>query len=140
MNFFKFKTANSIQSDLRREQKLNHLEPPKSDSGQSDLKENTLSPSDKPPHIHAIGGFRFIAALAVMIGHFRGRFGFGQFHPAYGGRGVSFFFVLSGFILTYVYSQRLTKKDVLEFLLQTNHPVVATALSLLGDLNVVVGA
>ena len=50
-----------------------------------------------------------------MIGHFRGRFGFGQFHPAYGGRGVSFFFVLSGFILTYVYSQRLSKKDVPSF-------------------------
>jgi peptidoglycan/LPS O-acetylase OafA/YrhL len=78
--------------------------------------EATPSPViSKPGHIHAIGGFRFVAALAVMIGHFRGRFGFGEFHAAFGGRGVSFFFVLSGFILTYVYHARLTRNGILNF-------------------------
>jgi len=69
----------------------------------------------RPGHIHAIGGFRFFAALAVMIGHFCGRFGFGDLHPALLGRGVSFFFVLSGFILTYVYHNRLNKSGILNF-------------------------
>ncbi len=82
------------------------------------LKKRQTTPSpdiSKPGHIHAIGGFRFVAALAVMIGHFRGRFGFGEFHAALGGRGVSFFFVLSGFILTYVYHARLKRNGILNF-------------------------
>ena len=115
MNFFKPTTEPSHQTEDPREHSPHHLESPKNDSGQSDSEEETIRPSSKPPHIHAIGGFRFIAALAVMVGHFRGRLNFAEFHPAFGGRGVSFFFVLSGFILTYVYSQRLTKKGVLSF-------------------------
>ncbi len=73
------------------------------------------SSSAKPPHIDAIGGFRFVAAFAVLISHFRGKFGFGDFHTAFTGRGVSFFFVLSGFILTYVYHSRLKRTGILSF-------------------------
>lgn len=47
---------------------------------------------------------RFLAALAVLLGHF-GEFGLptGIVNSVAGGFGVSFFFVLSGFILTYRY-------------------------------------
>ena len=115
LHLFKTRIANSLQLKAPPEQSLKDVELPKSISKQSDLTEETLRPSFKPPHIHAIGGFRFIAAMAVMLCHFRGRLGFGELNPAFGGRGVSFFFVLSGFILAYVYRERLTQKGILSF-------------------------
>jgi peptidoglycan/LPS O-acetylase OafA/YrhL len=47
---------------------------------------------------------RFFAALMIVIHHSAGLFGTGE-SPVNFGQGVSFFFVLSGFILTYVYPQ-----------------------------------
>jgi peptidoglycan/LPS O-acetylase OafA/YrhL len=45
---------------------------------------------------------RFLAALMIVVHHSAGLFGTGE-SPVNYGQGVSFFFVLSGFILTYVY-------------------------------------
>ncbi len=57
------------------------------------------------PHLPELTSARFYAAMAVLLGHFGG---FLALPPAFtrvvtGGYGVSFFFVLSGFILCYRY-------------------------------------
>ncbi len=59
-------------------------------------------------HLRSLTGLRFFAALSVFVAHV------GVHWPAYklgnlpfGAAGVSFFYVLSGFILTYVYGSRL---------------------------------
>jgi peptidoglycan/LPS O-acetylase OafA/YrhL len=62
-------------------------------------------------------GLRFFAALAVLLVHavnlgIRRDAGYDQWAAS----AVSFFFVLSGFILTYVYSERLTWSKVPEYL------------------------
>ena len=57
--------------------------------------------------IHALTGIRFVAAMGVFVQHMLGRLGMTTIHWQFGDGGVTFFFVLSGFILTYVYSNRL---------------------------------
>lgn len=71
--------------------------------------------SGKTKSLDALTGLRFIAALAVFIHHVMGRFGTEKVHLPLGSYAVSFFFVLSGFILTYVYHDRLKLKDVKRF-------------------------
>ena len=61
-------------------------------------------------HIHALTGIRFVAALGVFIHHMLGNLGITFLNCPLGDGGVTFFFVLSGFILTYVYADRLTQK------------------------------
>jgi peptidoglycan/LPS O-acetylase OafA/YrhL len=53
----------------------------------------------------ALTGLRFFAAIAITIHHMQGAFGFPKdmFPQMPLSNGVSFFYVLSGFILTYVY-------------------------------------
>jgi peptidoglycan/LPS O-acetylase OafA/YrhL len=65
---------------------------------------------DSPPknHIHALTGIRFVAAFGVFVHHILGKLGCVFFNCPFGDGGVTFFFVLSGFILTYVYADRLT--------------------------------
>ena len=58
-------------------------------------------------HIHALTGIRFVAALGVFVHHMLGKLGITFFNCPFGDGGVTFFFVLSGFILTYVYADRL---------------------------------
>lgn len=66
--------------------------------------------SEKGIYFSGINGFRFIAALAVIITHIellKGVFGFKSYwtNPVIfnlGGMGVYFFFVLSGFLITYL--------------------------------------
>ena len=60
-------------------------------------------------HIHALTGIRFVAALGVFAHHMLGKLGITFFNCPFGDGGVTFFFVLSGFILTYVYADRLTQ-------------------------------
>ena len=72
--------------------------------------------SEKRIYFSGINGFRFIAALAVIITHIellKGFFGFKSYwsNPIIfnlGGMGVYFFFVLSGFLITYLL---LVEKD-----------------------------
>jgi peptidoglycan/LPS O-acetylase OafA/YrhL len=74
-------------------------------------------------HLGALTGMRFFAAMAVVVGHLvtdhnldgSGRFGLTSYSTVLGGAAVSFFFVLSGFILTYVYKDQLTYARVPKF-------------------------
>ncbi|MCJ8142805.1 acyltransferase [Ancylobacter sp. A5.8] len=56
----------------------------------------------RPPRIESLTGFRFIASAMIVFHHSGGRYGLPQTElPLH--NGVMFFFVLSGFILTYVH-------------------------------------
>src|SRR5262245_7472899 len=73
------------------------------------------SHSDRP-RLDALTALRFFAAAAVVIHHSRGLF----LPQALGGWllakfGVSFFFVLSGFILVHVYPELPTGRSVVRF-------------------------
>jgi peptidoglycan/LPS O-acetylase OafA/YrhL len=57
---------------------------------------------------------RFFAALMIVFHHAEGLFGIGH-SPVNLGQGVSFFFVLSGFILAYVYPQLSSGSEVRGF-------------------------
>lgn len=59
----------------------------------------------KPAQLHALTSLRFFAAAAIVLFHLRGTL-IPTFPGSYLALGVSFFFVLSGFILTYVYGER----------------------------------
>ncbi len=76
------------------------------------------------PHIDSLTGLRFFAALLVMVMHFSEFIQFPQWSLALikaGGIGVSFFFVLSGFLLYLRYGARfeagLHRPDVRKFYL-----------------------
>lgn len=73
-------------------------------------KPTPMSPLDEVPstpgRIESLTGLRFIAALLVFVHHFDGRFGFTGTGLPLANNAVSFFFVLSGFILTLVYGRR----------------------------------
>ena len=75
---------------------------------------DVMMKSKKQP-LHALTGLRFIAALAVFIHHVGGNFGLGKINWSLGSWAVSFFFVLSGFILTYVYANRLKRDGLAKF-------------------------
>ena len=67
-------------------------------------------------HIKSLTGLRFIAVLFVFLYHIQGVFSIPNPHLPFGNNAVAFFFVLSGFILTYVYSKKLkTRGDVVRF-------------------------
>ena len=68
-------------------------------------------------HLHALTGLRFFAALAVFV-HHTGDLNIGGIDFPLGGYAVSFFFVLSGFILTYVYAGKLTRESIGNFYLR----------------------
>ena len=72
--------------------------------------------SDKPKTLDALTGLRFVAALAVVVIH-SVRYSGGDFvqYSAFATNAVAFFFVLSGFILTYVYHERLAQVGVVKF-------------------------
>lgn len=72
--------------------------------------------NEKRRSLDALTGLRFVAAFVVLIDHTVNAAWHGQSSLThYSGNAVSFFFVLSGFILTYVYSSRLNKQNVLSF-------------------------
>ena len=67
-------------------------------------------------HLRSLTGLRFVAAFVVFYSHLQ-YFLFPEVRQlVLGGPAVAFFFVLSGFILTYVYDGRLTLKKVPKFL------------------------
>ena len=61
----------------------------------------------RPARIEALTGLRFLAAMMVFCFHLDVALKTKFFYGPLGGIAVSFFFVLSGFILTYVYRDRL---------------------------------
>jgi len=61
--------------------------------------------------LDALTGLRAIAALAVFAQHFMRTMDIKMNIGPIGGIAVSFFFVLSGFILVYVYKDRLTRRS-----------------------------
>ncbi len=66
-----------------------------------------MSDSSTRNSIKSLTGLRFCAALLVFVSHLPGAFDEATFNPhTLGFAGVGFFFVLSGFILTYVYIGR----------------------------------
>lgn len=70
----------------------------------------------RPDSLPALTGLRFVAAFAVFVEHSREAFGIPvDGLQMLGGVAVGFFFVLSGFILTYVYGSQLERKDVPRF-------------------------
>jgi len=73
----------------------------------------------KTGKINVLTSFRFFAASAVVIGHSLPVFGLSEtvlrYVPAY--NGVTFFFVLSGFILTFTYRQLDTSDRVWQFII-----------------------
>ncbi|MFK7765905.1 MAG: acyltransferase family protein [Mariniblastus sp.] len=72
--------------------------------------------AERVKQIRALTGLRFLAAFAVFIHHINGHFGLPSLNFPLGSAGVSFFFVLSGFILTYVYFNRLkTRGEIVRF-------------------------
>ncbi len=72
---------------------------------------------DKTGQLGNLTGLRFIAALAVFLSHVREHLFDGATLWLFGGPAVSFFFVLSGFILTYVYHDRLREVGLRRFYL-----------------------
>ena len=81
------------------------------------LKVPPPNPSLVPPpdevsstgRIQSLTGLRFIAALLVFVHHLDGRFGFEGSGLPLANNAVSFFFVLSGFILSLVYGRRFDR-------------------------------
>jgi hypothetical protein len=69
--------------------------------------------------LNALTSLRFFAAALIVLHHSRGRFGFSEnlLYPFQPDQAVSFFFVLSGFILVYVYPSLNSWKDKRRFLL-----------------------
>lgn len=71
--------------------------------------------SSKPQPIHALTGMRFFAALVVVVVHsIQQATGTGIWGPL-ATNAVTFFFVLSGFILTYVYHERIWQAGIAKF-------------------------
>ena len=73
---------------------------------------------DQKPQVqvlHALTGLRFLAAFAVFAHHVSGRFGIEKERMWLGALGVSFFFVLPGFILTYDYHDKLKRENLAKF-------------------------
>ena len=69
----------------------------------------------KANKLDALTGLRAIAALAVFAQHFMSIMDCRVINGPIGGIAVSFFFVLSGFILVYVYKDRLTSGTTRKF-------------------------
>jgi peptidoglycan/LPS O-acetylase OafA/YrhL len=66
--------------------------------------------------LDALTSFRFIAAVMIVITHAEDPFGFNTTPPFFNlEQGVSFFFILSGFILAYVYPKFDSWPDIWHF-------------------------
>lgn len=65
--------------------------------------------------LNALTGLRFMAAAAIVMHHVRGSIGVPPLEGWQFGQGVSVFFVLSGFVLTYAYPQFVDAHAVRSF-------------------------
>jgi peptidoglycan/LPS O-acetylase OafA/YrhL len=67
----------------------------------SDLRRPTLASALRQPHLAGLDALRAVAVLLVLIDH-SGLTNFGTLRVLYGGLGVEIFFVLSGFLITWL--------------------------------------
>jgi peptidoglycan/LPS O-acetylase OafA/YrhL len=74
--------------------------------------------SISPPPLHALTALRFFAAACIVIFHLSGTYGVPRQIGVALPQGVSFFFVLSGFVLFYNYPSLATASARQEFLLR----------------------
>jgi len=74
-----------------------------------------MSSASAKNRLDSLTGLRAVAALAVFAQHFMRIMDCNVIGGPIGGVAVSFFFVLSGFILVYVYKDRLTKATTPKF-------------------------
>lgn len=71
--------------------------------------------TSKPQPIHALTGMRFFAALVVVVVHSTQQATATGLWGPFATNAVTFFFVLSGFILTYVYHERIWQVGIVKF-------------------------
>ena len=76
---------------------------------------SAMETQSKANKLDALTGLRAIAALAVFAQHYMTMMDCRVTDAPVGGAAVSFFFVLSGFILVYVYRDRLTSTTTRKF-------------------------
>ncbi len=69
------------------------------------------------PKLDSLTGLRFFAAGAIIYLHYQGSFGIPRIDSAALGQGVSYFFVLSGFVLAFVYPELPTARSKLDFMI-----------------------
>ena len=79
--------------------------------------ENGRKGGHRPPRLHPLTSIRFFAAALIVLQHSAGSFGISKeiLSSLYTAHGVSVFFVLSGFILAYVYGTLEGKREILRF-------------------------
>jgi peptidoglycan/LPS O-acetylase OafA/YrhL len=75
--------------------------------------------SSRPKSLNALTSLRFFAAVVIVLHHSKGSFGLDSewLRNLPTEQAVSFFFVLSGFILTYVYQSLVSTKSIKGFLI-----------------------
>jgi len=75
------------------------------------------APSDIKKRLDALTSLRFFAAAMIVIHHCSGLFGLSNnyYHPFAFAQGISFFFILSGFILAYNYPNLEGWSDIKKF-------------------------
>ena len=76
---------------------------------------NTEALPKRANQLDALTGMRFLAAFLVFLHHISGKLRFPELAMPLGALAVSFFFVLSGFVLTYAYRDRLDTTNVKRF-------------------------
>ena len=81
---------------------------PPGSSGEDAQRSPSVRVDAAAPRIESLTPLRFFAAVLIVLHHGREQFAIGQ--------GVSFFFVLSGFILAYAYPRLEGHREVLTFL------------------------
>lgn len=109
----------------------------------SGMSVNLISQNKKPDMLNALTSFRFIAALLVFAWHTH-IWGSVLDKYQFGYIGVGFFYILSGFILTYVYFFKLSKggmKNVRKFYVARIAKIYPThILTLVASLPIFIGS
>jgi peptidoglycan/LPS O-acetylase OafA/YrhL len=84
-----------------------------------ETKRGRIMPTPRPKHFAALSGLRCLAAVGIVVGHWQSLAGCDWITPLLvgGTHIVSFFFVLSGFVLCHAYARMETEPQAGRFLL-----------------------